>query len=86
MAAATMTRNWSDQFRSSFQEIEVNPLEEGATALMYACQQENLEQLQTILKKKVSSINTIFYILLLVPSVPEEMWRRTHRNFFGPKI
>lgn len=56
MATATATRNWSDQFRSSFQEIEINPLEEGATALMYACQQENVEQLQSILRKKVSQI------------------------------
>lgn len=53
-SAATARHTWNDQFRLSFQEIEVNSLEEGATALMYACQQENVEQLISILKKKVS--------------------------------
>ena len=53
-SAATARPTWNDQFRLSFQEIEVCSLEEGATALMYACQQENVEQLTAILKKKVS--------------------------------
>lgn len=61
MATATTNRNWSsERFHSNFQEIEVNPLEEGATALMYACQQENVEHLQSILKKKVIIVRSAF--------------------------
>lgn len=42
------------QFRSSFQEIKFDSTAEGVTLLMYACQQENVEQLRLILEKNVS--------------------------------
>ncbi|XP_065211635.1 ankycorbin-like isoform X2 [Planococcus citri] len=54
-SAATARHSWNDQFRLSFQEIEISS-SEGATALMYACQQENVEQLIAILKKKPQTV------------------------------